>query len=306
MTAANRALPPDDTQNVAGGISLMVLAIFVFSLNDALGKWLAGTYPVGQILLFRGAAALLVLAPMLVRIGPAALLAVERPGLQILRVAFSSGEIACFYIAVAALPLADTMTYYLASPIFVTVLASLILRERIGWRRWSAVVAGFAGVVLALQPSALAFGWPAFVALLGSVLFSFLMIATRSLRATPDIVMVAWQMIGSLILGIVVAPFQWVPVAPVDVALLAVVGVVSMLAIGMVNRSLKLAPASVVVPYQYTLIVWAAILGYLVFGDVPDRLVVIGAAIIIGAGLFIFLREQRVAPRPSEDIIAER
>jgi drug/metabolite transporter (DMT)-like permease len=79
-----------------------------------------------------------------------------------------------------------------------------------------------------------------------------------------------------------------------------------MLAIGMVNRSLKLAPASVVVPYQYTLIVWAAILGYLVFGDVPDRLVVIGAAIIIGAGLFIFLREQRVAPRPSEDIIAER
>ena len=207
---------------------------------------------------------------------------------------------ACFYIAVSALPLADTMTYYLASPIFVTVLAALLLGEQVGWRRWSAVIVGFAGVAFALQPSGTSFGWPALVALLGSLLFAFLMIVTRSLRATPNLVMIVWQMAGSLIAGAILAPFMWVPIGVLDAGLLGMVGVVSMIALVCVIRSLKLAPASVVVPYQYTLIVWAAAFGYLFFDDVPTMPVVAGAAVIIGAGLFIFVRERQVARRPRQ------
>ncbi len=306
MSPVERAIAPEEQQNVAGGIVLMVLAVFIYSANDALGKWLAGTYPVGQILLFRGAAAGIVLLPFIGRGGLMRFVRVERPGLQVVRVILATAELACFYLAVSALPLADTMTYYLASPIFVTVLAAFFLKEQVGWRRWIAVLVGFAGVALALRPAGGSIGWPTLAALVASTLFTFLMIVTRLLRATPDLVMVGWQVTGSLIVGAVTAPFTWVPMTAADAALLVIVGVVSMLAIACVNRSLKLAPASVVVPYQYTLIVWAAIFGYVVFGDLPAPAVGAGAAVIVGAGLFIFLREQKVSRRPRQDLLTER
>lgn len=306
MAPIDRAPAPAEPKNAVGGIALMLLAIFIFSVNDTLGKWLAGTYSVGQILLFRGAVGLVVLIPLIRRVGPAALLAVERPGLQVVRVMLATGEVACFYIAVSVLPLADTMTYYLAAPIFATVLAAIVLGERVGWRRWSAVLVGFGGVTLALQPSGAPLGWPALVALTGSVLFSLLMIATRSLRQTSNTVMVAWQMAGSLVFGIVAAPLRWVPIGGSDAVLLGAIGVVAMIAFACVNRSLRLAPASVVVPYQYTVIVWAAIFGYLVFGDVPGSPVVTGPTVIVGAGLFILWREQRTARQTRRNLLNER
>jgi drug/metabolite transporter (DMT)-like permease len=297
--------PTDEHHNVSGGILLMLVASLVFSANDALGKWLVGIYPVGQFLLFRSAAALIVLAPFVAKHVSTAGPAVKRPGMQVLRALLSVGDIAFFYIAVKWLPLADTMTYYLASPIFVTVLAALILREQVGWRRWVAVLAGFVGVMIILQPSAAAFGWPAFLALLGSICFAFLMIATRSLRHTPGVMLVAWPVAAVLATGVAAAPFGWVAVSVTDIALLGLAGVFSMIAAAIVNRSLKLAPASIVVPYQYTLIVWAALFGYLVFGDVPGPSVIVGATVIIGAGLFILLRERKVLRKPREDVLAE-
>jgi drug/metabolite transporter (DMT)-like permease len=285
-----------ERQSTIAGIGLMLLAVLMFSLNDVLGKWLVATYSVGQVLLFRSLAALVVLAPLVASAGPATIVRVERPWLQGLRVLLSTGEVACFYLAVTVLPLADTMTYYQAGPIYVTLLAALILKEHVGWRRWTAVGVGFIGVVIALQPTSAAFGWPALVALGGSILFAFLMIVTRTLRGTPDLTMVAWQFAAALICGLVWAPFQWVPLLNAyDLVLIGLVGVVGMAAMACVNRSLKLAPASVVVPYQYTMIVWAAIFGYLVFGDVPLWSVVTGATVIIAAGLYIFFRERRLA-----------
>ena len=297
------ASAPEQSQNAAAGIGLMLLGVFLFAVNDVLGKYLAGTYSAGQILLFRSIVASLVLAPLVVRAGPATMLAVQRPGLQVLRVVLSTGEVASFYIAVSVLPLANAMTYYLAGPIYVTLLAALILGERVGWRRWTAILVGFAGVVIALQPSLMSFGWPPLVAMLGSIFFAFLMIVTRSLRGTPDLTMVVWQVAAALIFGIVVAPFDWVPIAGYDALLMGALGFVAIVAIVCVNRSLKLAPASIVVPYQYSIIVWAVVFGYLVFGDVPNEATLTGAAIIVGAGLFIFFREQKVAKRAVPEVM---
>lgn len=291
-------LMPAERQHTAAGIGLMLLAALMFSLNDVLGKWLVATYSVGQVLLFRSLAAWMVLAPLVARAGPATVVNVERPWLQVLRVLLSTGEVACFYLAVTVLPLADTMAYYQAGPIYVTLLAALILKERVGWRRWTAVAVGFIGVVIALQPTSAAFGWPTLVALGGSTMFALLMIVTRTLRGTPDVTMVAWQFAAALICGLIWSPFQWVPLNSRDLVLIGLVGVVGMAAMACVNRSLKLAPASVVVPYQYTMIVWAVIFGYSVFGDVPSTPVVTGAAIIIAAGLYIFFREQQLAKAP--------
>jgi drug/metabolite transporter (DMT)-like permease len=284
------------------GIGLMALGIFLFCCNDALGKWLLGTYSVWQMLLIRSIGAIALLSPFIWREGRAAFTAAPRPGLQILRVSLSVMESIMFFWALSYLPLADTVTFYLAAPIYVTAISALFLKERVGWRRWSAVVVGFIGVIIALRPSTATLTWPALIAIVGSLGFAVFLIITRMLRGTSDVVMVSGQFGAMLVVSGAVAPIGWIRPSLIDFGLMLVLGVVAMKAFACMNRSLRLAPASVVVPYQYTMIVWAVVLGWLVFGDVPDAFTLTGAAIIIGAGLYILWREQIVARR--EPVVA--
>ena len=273
------------------GIGLMLLSVFMFSFGDALGKFMVATYSVGQLLWLRACAALLVLSPMVWR-QRAAFTRLQRPWLQLLRVVLSTLEVAAFFLATVYLPLADVITFYLACPIFVTALSAIVLHEQVGWRRWSAVLIGFCGVLIALRPSSHTVSWPAVIALGGSLSFAVLMLITRSLRATPDIVLASTQFAGTFLLGALLSPIGWVTPGLGSVGLFAAAGCISVSALLCVNRSLKLAPASVVVPYQYSMIVWAVMFGYAVFGDVPSPATIVGAAIIIGAGFYIFLRER--------------
>ena len=287
-----------DRRAALAGIGLMTAGIFLFAVNDALGKWLVATYSVGQVLLIRSIAALFLLTPFIWR-DRATFAEAPRWGMQALRAVLATAEVGFFYWAVSYLPLADVMAYYLAGPIFVTAIAGAFLGELIGWRRWAAVAVGFLGVIVCLRPGSAALSWPALIALAGSFTFSLSMISTRTLRGTSDTVLVTSQTVAALVLGAGLSPFTWVTSPPRDLVLLALLGMVAMVAHVCVNRSLKLAPASTVVPYQYTTIVWAVLFGYAVFGDVPDVFMLTGAAIIIGAGLFIFLRERRLARRAS-------
>ncbi|MCO5132233.1 MAG: DMT family transporter [Xanthobacteraceae bacterium] len=273
------------------GIGLMLAGIWAFSFGDAIGKYIVAAYPVGQLLFLRAVASLALLSPLIWR-SRAEFLRLERPGLHLLRVVLSTAEVAAFFVAVRYLPLADVITFYLACPIFVTALSALVLREQVGWRRWCAVAAGFCGVLIAMQPSAQTVTWPALIALGGSTSFAVLMLITRSLRGASDVVLASSQFVGTLTFGALLLPFGWVTPSLPGLGLFALAGAISVGALLCVNRSLKLAPASVVVPYQYSMIVWAVMFGYLVFDDVPTAATLIGAAIIIGAGFYIFLREQ--------------
>ena len=274
------------------GIGFMCLGMMMFSLNDAMGKWLLGSYGVGQLLLIRSFAALAVLAPAMWREGRA-LFFPPKPWLQLFRVALSTLEVGFFYWAVSYLPLAETTTFWLAVPIYVALLAVPLLGEHIPAWRWGAIAIGFCGVVLAVQPGGALFGWPSLIALVGSVAFAAMMIVTRHLRGTSDTTLVAWQTIAAMIGGAIFAPFNWSPPTAFDTILLSLLGIVAMLAHVATNRALKLAPASVVVPYQYTLIFWAVIAGWFVFREVPAWTTVAGAGIIIFAGLLIFWDEAR-------------
>jgi drug/metabolite transporter (DMT)-like permease len=281
----------DDRSARLAGIGLMLLSIFMFSFGDAMGKFLVGTYSVGQLLFLRACAALLLLAPLIWR-QRHDFLELERPWLQLVRVVLSTLEVAAFFLATVYLPLADVITYYLAGPIFVTAMSAIFLREKVGWRRWTAILIGFCGVLVALRPSAQTVSLPALIALGGSLSFATLMLITRSLCKTPDIVMASSQFVGTFSLGAVLSAFNWVPPTPGSLVIFALAGAISVTALFCVNRSLKLAPASVVVPYQYSMIVWAVIFGYVVFNDVPLPATLVGAAIIIGAGFYIYLRER--------------
>lgn len=273
------------------GIGFTVLGVLLFAGCNALSKWLVVGTPVGEILFLRSVVALLLLAPFIHRRDLVALRAEGRWGLHFLRVGFSVVEVGCFYWALSGLPLGDTSTIYLAGPIYVTALSAVFLRERVGWRRWTAVLAGFVGVLVALRPTGAALSPHALVAVGGSLLYAGSLVATRRLRGTPNALLVASQIAGLLLLSGATAAFGWVLPTPGEAVLLALVGVGSMGGYLCVNRGLQLAPASVVAPFQYTSIVWAMALGALVFAETYAPATLLGAAIIVAAGVFIVVRE---------------
>jgi drug/metabolite transporter (DMT)-like permease len=289
----------DDRSTRLAGILLMLTAVAMFAFGDALGKYIVATYSVGQLMLLRSCAAFVLMGPSIWR-HRAEFRRMDRPWLQLLRVVLSTLEIAAFFLATVYLPLADVVTYYQATPIFVTALSGLVLGERIGWRRWSAILVGFGGVLIALQPSVQTITWPAMIALAGSLAFSCSLLTTRLLRTTPDIVLASVQFAGGLAFGLLIAPAGWATPTWNSLVLFFAAGAISACALFCVNRSLKLAPASTVVPYQYTMIVWAVAFGYIVFGDVPSPSTAIGAAVVIAAGLYIFFRERQLGRAKAE------
>lgn len=286
----------------AGGILLMLAGMLLFSLNDTLGKWLVAGFTVGQILLLRSVAALIALSPLIVRSGGfVRTMKVERPWLHVLRVVLVVIEVACFYWSVRYLPLADAVAYYMASPLFVAALSAPLLGERLGRARWIAVVVGFIGVLIILRPSSQAFSLPALVALAGSITFAFIMLLTRRLRTTNGMTLILWQTLATLLAGAATVPFAWVKPSFIDVLLLGSLGFASTLAHMCVNRSLKLAPAAVVVPFQYSLLLWGIVFGWMIFGDNPDPVMLAGAGVVCLSGLYLLRleRQQASAASPS-------
>lgn len=279
---------------VLAGILLMLLGDFLFALNDAMGKWLVASFSVGQVLLIRSVGAFIVLGPMIAHQDRSELLNVERPGLQVLRVVVATADTGFFYAAVAYLPLADVMTFYMAGPIYVAAISHLFLGEKVGWRRWLAILIGFGGVVIALRPSSASLSLASLFALVGSLCFALSLIMNRVLRATSDTTLVTWQTLGALVAGIAFTIGTWKTPSALDLFAMLLLGVVSCVAHLMITRALKLAPASTLAPLQYSLLLWAAVFGLIFFGDVPDTQILIGSAVIVFAGLFIFHRQKVV------------
>lgn len=276
------------------GILLMLAGDFMFALNDAMGKWLVASFSVGQVVLIRSAGGFLILGPMIARQGTAKLFRVERPVLQFVRVVMSTLDTALFYAAVVYLPLADVMSFYMAGPIYVAALSHLLLGEKVGWRRWLAILVGFCGVIIMLRPSSAAFSLPSIYALVGSLGFAFSIILNRRLRGTSDATLVTWQTVGALVVGGVLAATDWRAPGVLDWGAMLLLGIVSCVAHLMITRALKLAPASTLAPLHYTLLLWAVIFGLVFFGDVPEPRILTGSAIIVLAGLFIFHRQKVV------------
>lgn len=299
MTAA----PATDTRL---GILMMLGGMTLFTLNDALGKWLVADHPVAMLVAVRSLFGLAVLMPLILREGVGAVFAVRRLPLHMLRVVLMTVDVSCFYWAVGSLPLADVMTIYMSAPLIVTALSVLVLHESVGWRRWAAVLVGFAGVVIVLNPTGRFDPLPSLVALIGAVIFSSGVISTRMLRLSGSLTLVGNQMVGGLLIGGAALPWSWSVPGWLDFLLLGLLGITALIGHAMMNRSLQLSPAAVVVPFQYVAILWAVVLDLLVWGTAPTLRILAGAALIIGSGLFIVHREQRlnrgVAAAPSEPV----
>jgi S-adenosylmethionine uptake transporter len=283
------------------GIGLYLTGVFFFAVNDALGKWLVTSYGVGEMLFIRSIGGVGMLLPIALYLG----VSLRPTGdwrLQVLRVLAQTLDSYCFYYSTRYLPLADVMTFYMAGPIIVTAISALALGERVGRYRWSAVIVGFVGVVIALAPTGDAFHPAALVALLGSTTFAISLAMTRKLRDNHPFSLVTWQYIGSGVIGAALSPLEWATPGPVDFGLLLLLGVVSAGCFLLITKALALAQASLLAPFQYSAILWAAIFGWIWWQNIPTAQIILGNAILIASGLFVFYRERRLAISVSDRV----
>jgi S-adenosylmethionine uptake transporter len=275
------------------GVGLYLLGVGLFAINDALGKWLVKDYGVGQLMMLRSIGAIIVLAPMILSLR-VNVIDPRRAPLQALRIVVAAVDTFSFYYATRFMPLADVMTFYMATPLIVTALSAPMLGEKVERFRWIAVLVGFVGVVIALRPSPQMFTWAAPLALFGAVMFALSQTITRELRGVHWAPLVLWQFVGGGLIGAATVPWAWTTPTLIDLGLMALVGAVSMLCFICIVQALAMARAAVLAPLQYSAILWAALMGWLVWRDAPTPSILIGNAVIIGSGLYVAARGKMV------------
>ncbi len=275
------------------GVGLYLLGVGLFAINDALGKWLVKDYGVGQLMMLRSIGAVIVLAPVILSLR-VNLIDTRRAPLQAVRIVVAAVDTFAFYYATRFMPLADVMTFYMATPLIVTALSAPLLGEKVERFRWIAVLVGFVGVIIALRPSPQMFSFIAPLALFGAIMFALSQTITRELRGIHWAPLVLWQFVGGGLIGATTVPWAWTTPTAFDLGLMALVGAVSMLCFIFIVQALAMARAAVLAPLQYSAILWAALMGWLVWRDAPTLPIVVGNAVIIGSGLYVAARGKMV------------
>jgi len=276
------------------GIALATAGYGVFTIQDAIIKWLVADHTVWQILFFRSVTVTAISAVLAGRQGfRAAIVSPNRAKLMLRGVVILIAWL-CYYGAARHLGLAELTTLYYAAPLFVTILSVLLLGERVHAARWAAIAIGLAGVVIAANPAGRPDFVPALMVLAAAALWAWSNILVRQVIALES---TASQMLFSNATFVFAAgaamPFVWQTPAPVDLALMVALGFVAALGQFLLFESFRLAPVSAVAPCEYTALVWAFLLGYLVWGDLPSRAVFVGAGVILLASLVLVASEGR-------------
>jgi drug/metabolite transporter (DMT)-like permease len=276
------------------GITCMIVGSLLLTMNDAVVKWVSSDFQLGQILASRGLAALTVIALVLYWRKEFHIFRVKFPRVQLIRAALMIASTFLFVSGLRLMPLAENVAIAFVGPIFVTALAPLILAEQVGWRRWTAVLVGFAGVLVMLRPGAGGLNWAALLPAGAALCGAFRDLLTRRIsHAEASGTTLFYSTLGVTLAGAVMAPFAWQPPGMGDLGLLALAGALLCAAHFLHIETFRFAEAALVTPFRYSSLLWAGAIGFLVWGDTPDRWTVLGAALLIASGLYIFHREAR-------------
>lgn len=279
------------------GIAFLVLGVGLFSLMDASGKFLVGSYSVFQIVAIRGVVSVAILAPILFREHGVNVLRARRPLSLILRSGLGVAAMLLFFTGIHYLPLADATAIGFSGAIFMTVFSAIFLREKVEWQRWAAIALGFVGALVVARPGSETFHWAGLLLLLCAFLYAGMMTMTRFLaRSESNATMVFYHSVISTLVGAVVLPFIWVTPGWGELLLMVGMGVLATAGHMIFAQAFREAPVSVLAPFEYTALLWASLLGFFVWGDVPGINVWAGSVILILAGLYILYRESR-SPR---------
>lgn len=289
---------------VVSGIVLANLSVLTFTLMDAVIKDVSRQFPTGEIIFFRN---LFAFIPLLLYVwlrGERLNLRTRNGWGHVMRGAFGVTSMFFLFYSYQVLPLSDAIALGLSGPIFVTVLSVPILREQVGWRRWSAVIAGFIGVVIMTRPGPGVFDIDAVWPLLGAVFYAFAMISIRRLGSRePSSSIVFYFSAFSVLASLITIPFgrfgggfQWVmPQHFWSCVELFAIGLLGGTAQILLTNAYQRARASVVSPFDYTALVYGFVLAWIFFLEVPDAFLIVGGLIVVASGVYIIHRETVVA-----------
>lgn len=277
----------------------MALAAALLSLHDAITKHLAESYPIGQVVCFRQISSLMMLV-IFVHFGPGwgKLRINSLKGQSVRALSFIAATV-LIVASVSLLPLATALSIVFASPLVLAALSVPLLGERVGLHRWLAIIGGFVGVLVIIRPVNPDFDWLLLVPVAAATASALRDIATRLISRTEEPMSILfWSNVAVILAAACTLPFGFKAIAVVDYGWLAFTGLLNILAHFLMITALRLADASLVAPFRYSALVWATILGYAIWGHMPDVWTFVGAAIIVASGIYLVLREQRAAAPP--------
>ena len=288
---------------VGAGLGLGALAFALFTVMDTTIKWLSAGYPVHELLFSNALFALVPVAVMTLRRGGLARLRTQRLHMHVLRGLLGMcGGFLAFY-AYSQLPLADAYSMIFTTPLLITALSVPILGETVGWRRWSAVAVGFAGVLIMLRPGVAPIGIGSLAALGAACFSACAILLVRKLSATESTASIA--LYSNLTVVLVMAtllPFDGILPDSGDCLMMAASGLIGGTALLVLISAYRRAPAALVAPFQYSQMLWAILLGLLIWGDLPDPAKLLGGLIVAASGVFVVYRETALGRRPTASL----
>ncbi len=275
------------------GIALILASTLFLGTSDVTAKYLSASLPSIEIAWIRFLVFALIMTPAMLPFSPLYALRTDRVGLHLMRGAALLSSSLLFITGLRYLPIAEASATGFVSPLFVTALSILFLRESVGLRRWLATVVGLIGVLIILRPGTSAFHPAVFFPLVSALGWAGTLIMTRMMsgREHASTVMTYSSIAGLAILSVLV-PFVWVTPSWQDILFGILIGVASTAGQWIVVLAFRYADASVLAPFSYTQLLWVSILGFLIFGEVPDVFTVTGAVFIVASGLYIAHRER--------------
>ncbi len=275
------------------GITVMGMGLFLFAWLDVVSKLLGPLMPVSQILWVRFLAFIPIACALAWRPGQGIAWRTSQPLLQAFRGLLLVVEMGMFVWAFKTMPLADVQAIAAATPLMVVAMSVPLLGESVGWRRWSAVGVGFLGVLLIVRPGFQTLGLGTMVVLIGAAMFALYQILLRLVGRTDSAGTTAvWSAVMGALATSFVAPFDWVWPTATGWWLLAAAALLGALGHTIYSKAFVLAPAAVLQPFNYLMLVFAVILGWLIFDHLPDMWTFMGAGLIVASGLYAFHRER--------------
>lgn len=275
------------------GIALILASTVFLGASDVTAKYLSATLPSIEIAWIRFLTFALIMSPAMLPGSPLFALRTERLGLQLMRGAALVGSSLFFISGLRFLPIAEASATGFVAPLFVTALSIVFLSEKVGVRRWLATAIGLLGVLIILRPGTSAFHAAAFFPLVSAVAWACTLILTRMMSGREHVLTtMAYSSIAGLCILSALVPFVWVTPSWHDIAFGVFIGVASTAGQWIVVLAFRYADASVLAPFSYTQLLWVSILGFMVFGEVPDIWTVTGAVFIVGSGLYTAHRER--------------
>jgi drug/metabolite transporter (DMT)-like permease len=290
------------SDDVPRGIVCMVTATILFSGASAASKWLVGVYPVGEVLCLRSFASLIAGAAMILPISGLSAFVTHRPRDHLARGLSQSISQLCLLLAFSLMPLAGAVAINFSAPLFAALVSIIWLKEPAGFVRGAALVIGFVGVLIVTNPGTNSLTLGALFALTNAVMYGTVTVAVRGMTRTESAnTLVIWQLAVLAFFHSFLLLFGWRSPTAIDAAMLFGTGFTNAIGQWFWTKALQLAPAPAVTPFYYLMLVWALMFGFFIWGDVPSASLLVGSAIVVMTGLFLFLREARLqrqlAPR---------